>query len=85
MDDTIQVRLYCFLQRIGEYDYVGQIPATSFEDARSKVSLFGGIVDGQLEEQQSDRLCSICRGDIIEDLSNPKPISREEWQENFDF
>lgn len=67
-----KVALYLFEVIIDGERYGGDIPAKSWKEAQKQVHSFGGIVLGLGIESILDKQCAICRGDIKEDLENPK-------------
>ena len=75
----MSVCLYTFRVFIDGTAYCGQIPAESWEAAEEHVRRLGGILEGQLVEQQT--LCSVCARTLVTDMSRPEPCIEEEWPE----
>lgn len=75
------VKLYCFILRIGDRQYEGHVPATSFEDAQTLVP--NGTDWGELVEEQQSALCNTCRGVISKDLTHPEAID-DSWPDEFE-
>lgn len=71
------VKLYCFVLSIAGSQYAGQVPATSFDEAKALVP--HGTDWGELvEEQPVGQICSICTGQMRIDLTEPKAID-DKW------
>ena len=69
---TGTVKLYSFTYSIGGSMYSGQIPAMSWAEAETLVPF--ALVDGELVEEISPNLCSLCIGAIKRDLTHPEAI-----------
>jgi len=76
-----RVHLYLFEMPIdGVTDrYGGDIPALSWEEAQSKVGLFGGTVIGVGACVIVPSLCAICSGEIVKDITSVEPTGSDEW------
>ena len=76
----MSVHIYTFRIFIDGEAYCGQLPAASWEAAEKLVKRLGGVLEGQLIEQQT--LCAVCAEILVEDMSRPEPcVAEEEWPE----
>lgn len=76
---TTKVAIYLFHILIDREAYGGHIPAKSWRDAEETVKKFNGKIVGRVAHiMETDKICSICGGEVTRDLSVPKSIDIED-------
>jgi len=76
---TGTVKLFSFVYSIGGSMYSGQIPAMSWAEAETLVPF--ALVDGELVEEISPSVCSVCTGAIKRDLTHAAAVQDAIWDD----
>jgi hypothetical protein len=77
-DKTSDIALYIFEIEYDGKRFGGEIPAKSYDDAKEKAESFGATIIGRAVERRYEAaICSVCKGDIREDVSEPKEVEPE--------
>jgi hydrogenase maturation factor HypF (carbamoyltransferase family) len=77
-DKTTEMALYMFEIEYDGKVFGGEIPAKSYEAAKAMAESFGATLIGRAVERRYEAaICAVCKGDIKEDVSEPKPLEEE--------
>jgi hypothetical protein len=77
-DKTADMALYMFEIEYDGKMFGGEIPAKSYEAAKAMTESFGATIIGRAVERRYEAaICAVCKGDIREDVSEPKEVEPE--------